>query len=184
MPSASDAPEESGSPDPYLREPDGTLYGPDFWNSTPGIEAMKLADTTPALRFFGIRVVDVREGEVEFAMPASHWLAQGFGVLYGGVIAYLADAALICTAGTSVPAATAFNSVDLKVNFLRPLVPGDGEIRARARVVHRGRTLAVGNCEMLDPSGKPAALASGNTVILPGRGWDRPVRVEEEFPAS
>ena len=56
------------------------------------------------------------------------------------------------------------------------------ELLARARVVHRGRTIAVGTCELLDRSGKPAAMASGTAVILPGRGWDRPVRVEEELP--
>lgn len=166
---------------PFSAEADGVVYGQDFWNATPGIEAMKLAATTPALRVFGIRVVEVRESEVELAMPASPWLAQAFGVVYGGAIAYLADAALICAAGTTVPAATAFNSVDLKVNFLRPVMPGSGELRARARVVHRGRTIAVANCEILDPAGKPVALASGTTVIVPGRDWDRPVRVEDEL---
>ena len=181
MPPVPDSGAQPDLPDPYLREPDGVVYGPDFWNRTPGIEAMKLAGTVPAFRFLGIRTVDVRESEVELAMPASPWLAQAFGVIYGGALAYLADAALICAAGTTVPAATAFNSVDLKVNFLRPVLPGSGELRARARVVHRGRTLAVSNCEILDPSGKPAALASGTAVILPGRGWDRPVRVEEEL---
>jgi uncharacterized protein (TIGR00369 family) len=168
-------------PDPYLREPDGVIYGQDFWNSTPGIEAMKLADTTPGLRWFGIRVVDVAESAVELAMPASPWFAQVFGVLYGGVLAHLADTALICATGTTVPAATAFNNVDLKVNFLRPVFPGSGEIRARARVVHRGRSVAVGTCELLDPSGKLAAVASGTSLILPGRAWDRPVLVEDEL---
>jgi uncharacterized protein (TIGR00369 family) len=176
--------DEPGSPDPFRREPDGRIYAQEFWDTTAGTKAMRFAETTPSLRFFGIRALDVREGEVEFAMPASPWFAQAFGILYGGAIAYLADAALICAAGTTVAAATAFNSVDLKVNFLRPVLPGTGELRARARVVHRGRTIAVGTCEILDPAGKPAALATGTALILPGRGWAGPVRVEAEFPAG
>jgi uncharacterized protein (TIGR00369 family) len=172
------------TPDPYLREPDGIIYPPEYWNTTPGIDAMPLAGTTPGLRWFGIQVADVREGAVELTMPASAWLGQAFGVVYGGAIAHLADTALICAVGTTVPAATAFNSVDLKVNFLRPVWPGSGDLRARAHIIQRGRTIAVGSCEILDPSGKPAAVASGTAIILPGRSWHSPVHVDEEFPAD
>ena len=77
----------------------------------------------PCFRLLGLRGVETREGAMTLAMPASAWLANAFGVLYGGATAFLADAAIILAAGTTVPAGTAFNSIDLKVYFLRPCCP-------------------------------------------------------------
>jgi len=51
-------------------------------------------------------------------------------------------------------------SVDIKVNFLRP-VAGDGStLEARAKVVHRGRSLTVGTAEVLGADGRPVARAA------------------------
>jgi len=80
-----------------------------------------------------------------------------------------------------VPAATAYSPLDMTVHFLRPVLPGDGRLVARGRVTHRGRTIAVTSCEIMDARGKLAAQASGSTLILPGRPWERPVNVGEEI---
>ncbi|MBV8301767.1 MAG: PaaI family thioesterase [Candidatus Dormibacteraeota bacterium] len=55
-------------------------------------------------------------------MAATPWLCNAFGVVYGGAIAFLADATVILAAGSTVDAGTAFNTMDLKVNFLRPVL--------------------------------------------------------------
>jgi uncharacterized protein (TIGR00369 family) len=118
------------------------------------------------------------------AMPASGWFCNSFGLLYGGAIAFLADAAMILAAGTTVPAGTAFNTIDLKLYFLRPALPADGELIARAKLVHRGRTIAVINCEITGPEGALIAQATGSVLILPGRRWERPVQVADEITAE
>ena len=68
------------------------------------------------------------------------------------------------------------------MNFLRPVMPSDGELVAHAKVIHRGRTVAVLNCEVRDPQGKLAAQATASFLILPGRFWERPVEVANEIP--
>jgi uncharacterized protein (TIGR00369 family) len=88
------------------------------------------------------------------------------------------------SAPTTVPAATAFNSIDLKVYFVRPVAPQHGDLTARARVVHRGRTIAVVNCDITGPAGNLVAQANGSILILPGRPWERPVRVADEIAAE
>src|SRR2546423_125079 len=85
---------------------------------------------------------------------------------------------------TDRPAATAFSPLDLKVNFLRPVAPYPGELVARARIVHRGRTIAVATCEIVNAEGKTVALATASVLILPGRSWDRPVYVEDELTSA
>ena len=39
---------------------------------------------------------------------------------------------MIVAVGSTLPAGTAFNTMDLKINFLRPVLPGEGELTAQA----------------------------------------------------
>jgi uncharacterized protein (TIGR00369 family) len=178
----------SDQTDPYLREVEGDVLGQEYWDATPGLTVMQqVAEGTfvpPCFRLLGLRGIEAREGAMTVAMPASRWLCNAFGVLYGGAIAFLADAAIILAGGTTVPAATAFNTIDLKVYFLRPVLPSDGELVARATVTHRGRTIAVVSCEITGPDGAVAAQATGSVLILPGRHWKRPVQVADEITAE
>ena len=138
----------------------------------------------PVFRLMGIRGLDLAEGEMTVAMPASGWLLNAFGVVYGGSLALLADAAITVATVTIVPPATAFSPLDLKINYLRPVFPADGELIAKARLVHRGRTITVVTCEIVNAAGKVVAIASGSVLILPGRPWDRPVHVEDELVST
>ncbi len=179
---------EAVEPAPYLTPAEGEVEGQDFWDSTPGIEVMRRyvsgAFVPPVFRFFGLRGVAVSDGEMTIAMPASPWLSTALGVIYGGALALLADATITTATATTLPSGTAFSPLDLKVNFLRPVVPHPGELVARARVVHRGRTIAVVTCEIINAEGKTVAMATASVLILPGRPWDRPVYVEDELMST
>jgi uncharacterized protein (TIGR00369 family) len=128
--------------------------------------------------------VEAREGAMTMSMATSGWLCDGFGVVYSGALAYLADTAITLAAGTTVPAATGFSTIDLKLYLLRPVLPVDGELIARATVTHRGRTIAIVNCEITGPDGALVAQAAGSVLILPGRHWTHPVHVADEITAE
>jgi uncharacterized protein (TIGR00369 family) len=174
--------------DPYLREVEGEVYDRGYWDATPGLTVMRQvvegAFLPPCFRLMGLRGLEVNEGEMTMAMPVSRWLCNAFGVLYGGALAFLADASIILAAGSTVPAGTAFNTIDLKLYFLRPVLPGEGELVARARTVHRGRTIAVVNCEITGPDDALIAQATSSVLILPGRHWERPVQIADEITAE
>jgi len=175
-------------PEPYLRDVEGEVYGQEYWDATSTLDAMgqvlEGSFLPPCFRLLGLRGVETAEGEMSIAMPASGWLCNAFGVVYGGAIAFLADAAIILSAGTTVPAGTAFNTIDLKLYFLRPVLPTEGELVARARVTHRGRTIAVVSCEISGTDGAVTAEATGSVLILPGRHWKRPVQVADEMTSE
>jgi uncharacterized protein (TIGR00369 family) len=81
----------------------------------------------------------------------------------------LADSALQSAIQTTAPAGCAVASIDLKVNFLRP-VPCDGrDLVSVGTVVHRGRSLVIANAEIVNASGKRVALATGSAMLQPGR---------------
>ena len=162
------------TPDPYLRSVVGGVIPQETWNTMSGFEMLRasLAGELPAppTRYLlGLRLVEATQGQAAFALPASEWLCPPTRKVQGGVIAMLADAALACAIMTVTPAGTAIAPIDLKVNFLRPGAADGRELRARGRVAHAGRTIAVAHSEVVNADGKCVALATGSALLLPGR---------------
>jgi len=169
-----DSPEYE-TPDPWARPPEGTILTQEVWDRMSGLEVLRARveddlPEPPICRLIGIRPTAAAEGEATFTLPASEWLCAGpRGRVQGGVVALLADSALSAAIGTTLPAGTAFASVDLKVNYLRPLASDGREATARGTVLHSGRRVAVASAEVRDADDKTVALATGSAMILPGR---------------
>jgi uncharacterized protein (TIGR00369 family) len=164
------------TPDPHMRRPvAGSPIPQEDWNRLTGIEAMQRCidgqASPPIYHLTGLRPTEAAEGSCTFVLPASPWLASPAPVLYGGAIAMLADAALSGAIMTINPAGGSFASLDLKLNYLRPVLPDGGLMTARATLVHRGRSMAVATAELFNDDGKKVALASSSAMLLPGRPW-------------
>ncbi len=181
-PGAPSEPMDSGptpvysTPDPYLRPVAGAPFAQEDWNRMTGMEVLRLCidDRTcapPIYHLTGLHPTEAEEGSCTFVLPASPWLASPAPVLYGGAIAMLADAALSCSVMTIIPAGSSFAPLDLKVNYLRPVLPDGSLMTARATLVHRGRSMAVATAEVTNEDGKRIALASSSSMLLPGRPW-------------
>lgn len=176
-------------PDPYLRPPQGAVRSPDEWEGSGGLELMRrwLGDDPPVPpvgMLTGWRATEVEEGAVTWTMPASPWFASASGAMYGGVIAMLADVAMNAALTTTLPAGTAYGTLDIKVNFIRPPQPDGRDLVARARVGRRGRTVAVMSAELEDGVGRLVAMAVSSAMILAERPWEpgRPVAPIDEAP--
>jgi uncharacterized protein (TIGR00369 family) len=163
------------SPHPYQRPVAGEVLSQEIWDGTDGLGVLQSLITgglpaPPIARLCGITPVAAEAGTTTWKMPASGWLcAPVQGRLYGGAIAMLAGTAIDGTVQTTLPAGTAFGPVDLKVYFLRPVAPDGRDLVARGTVIHRGRSIAIGTAEVFDADGKKVAVATGSSVILPGR---------------
>jgi uncharacterized protein (TIGR00369 family) len=174
-PMAVESPPKYTTPDPYLRPVVGAPFSQGEWNRMSGLEVLHTSiagdHPPPIYHLTGIRPTEAAEGSCTFVMPASPWLASPQPVLYGGAIAMLADAALSCAVMTINPAGGSFAPLDLKVNYLRPVLPDGGLMTAHATLVHRGRSMAVATAELSNEQGKRIALASSSVMLLPGRPW-------------
>src|SRR5579864_7964134 len=178
-PTARDAADPPGyaTPDPYQRLPaSGAPIPQETWDRKSGLEILRMCiddeDAAPPIHHLtGLRPIEALEGRCSFVLPASPWLASPQAFLYGGAIALLADAALSSAVMTISPAGGCFAPLDLKVNFLRPVLPDGGLLTALATIAHRGRTMCVATAELYNEAGKRIALASGSAMLLPGRKW-------------
>lgn len=165
---------DGDSPRPYQRPVRGEVLGQDVWDRMSGLEVLEgqLSGELPKppIHFLtGARPIEARAGEAVFAMPCHEWLCSPLGTVEGGTIAMLADDALTSAIQTMLPPRTALGSIDLKVNFLRPVPPDGRELVARGRVRHSGRSIAVAEAEVLNADNKTVALATGSAMVLAGR---------------
>ena len=164
------------APDPFLRPAEGEVIPQSVWDETTGLDLVQLwrkgeRATSPTCSLLGLRFVEVAESSVTLAMPASMWFCTGFGTFYGGAVSAFADASINAAVTTTLPAGTSFATLDLRMNFLRPVTPDGRELIARATVEQRGRTIAVSTVRIDDADGKRVAMATGSAMISEGRPW-------------
>jgi uncharacterized protein (TIGR00369 family) len=156
---------------PYVRPAEGVVMPEAVWQTQPGLEILRgwidgSLPAPPISHLTGLRPAAAEEGRCGFVMPATGWLASPTGAVEGGALVMLADAALTGAVQTTVPAATRFAPIDITVKFIRPVMPGAGELSAGAQVVHRGKTLAVAEGQVRNAQGKLVCVAIGSAMIL------------------
>lgn len=183
--------EKYPTPDPYLREVQGHILTRGELISRSGAELMNAyirgeIEPPPISLLTGLRPTDAGDGWSTWQMPCSGWLMSPSSAVYGGAIAFLADAALLGAVQTVAEAGTGYAALDIKVHFLRPVFPDGSELAATSRVIHRGKRLAVASAELRNAAGKLVATATGSSMLLPGRMADlaAPLVPEDEAAAE
>jgi uncharacterized protein (TIGR00369 family) len=125
----------------------------------------------PMVSLLGLRLVEVAEGRVVFAGTATEQFYNGLGVAHGGFVATLLDSALGCAINTLMPAGCAFTTLELKINYTRPLRREAGEVRCDARVIHAGNRVATSEGRVFDANGKIYAHGTTTCIVVES---DRP----------
>ena len=168
---------EYDTPDPFERRPAmGFVIPQELWDEHTGLELLRMLiagelDKPPLSYLTGMVATDADEGTCTFTMPAHEHLCSPLKTVQGGTIAMLADATMLCAAQTTIGPRTAMFPVDLKVNFLRPVFPDNTLLTARANVVHRGKSVAVVNCEITNAEDKRVALGIATVLIRADAAW-------------
>jgi uncharacterized protein (TIGR00369 family) len=160
--------------DPLRRQVEGEVLPQEVFERRSGLEILRALiagelPRPPIYHLTGLRLTEVTEGAATVELPCSKWLSTSAGTIQGGFTAMLAESAMGAAAFSTVQPGTAVASLDLKVNYLRPVFPDDEPIVAKARIIHRGRTLAVTTVGITNAEGKQVALATGSSMYLPGR---------------
>ncbi|HEX2030338.1 MAG TPA: PaaI family thioesterase [Actinomycetota bacterium] len=179
-PHLEDLPRVSSEPfeddDPFRRPVAGSPLPQDVWDRMSGLEVMRgfiAGDLPPPpiSHLTGLRPIEAGEGTAAFVLPSSGWLTSPIGTVQGGATAMLAETVLATAVQTTCPPRTAYAPLDVKVNYLRPVFADGRDLIGRARMVHRGKTLAVAHAQLENADGKTVAVATGTTLIREGSPW-------------
>lgn len=121
----------------------------------------------PIASHFGMQLVNVDEGTVTFECHPNESHYNPIGMVHGGLVCTLLDSALGCAAQTLLPAGTGYTSIELKVNYLRPVTADSGPLRCVGRVTKPGRRVSFADAEVVDNQNKVVATASGSLLVFP-----------------
>jgi uncharacterized protein (TIGR00369 family) len=124
----------------------------------------------PVAQALGIEVVSADPGKVRFSMPVHAFLTNHLGVLVGGAVSTVMDIALGCAVLSAAQPDQDMVTVDLRVEFLRPVTADGEEIVVDAEVVHLGRNRALAEGRAVDGTGKLVAVGSSNCLVRPKAG--------------
>jgi uncharacterized protein (TIGR00369 family) len=118
------------------------------------IERMAVAELKEKLRSsntakqFGFVLAEAEPGRVVLRMRVDERHMQVHGAVHGGVLAALADTAGGLATYIALPRGKRVATIEMKINYLEA-VEG-GTVEAEARLIRRGRHVAVVDCEIRD----------------------------------
>ena len=124
-----------------------------------------LHETMPLCATIGARALAMGADEVVLAVEWAPGLCTSGGLLHGGVLMALADAAGGACAFANLPEGAAGTStIESKTNFLRAV--RGGTLTATARALHVGSTTIVVETELHDDDGRLVGKVTQTQAVL------------------
>ena len=122
-------------------------------------------------RYLDVQVDDAGDGWVKLRVPVRDPLRNAAGApVHGGVLSALVDMAVggaLSTTNENAAGGVGQTTLDLNVSFLA--AASDGEIRAKGRLLRRGRSIAFGEARITDDKGQVLALGRATYMIIAPR---------------
>ena len=136
-----------------------------------GLEVMKrvLAEgggRSPISALLDFDMTHAEVGRVKFVGRPGPQHLNPIGIVHGGFAATLLDAALWSAVQTTIEPGFGNTTVDLKVNYFRPMTAQMGEVTCEAWIVNRGSRVAFAEAQVSDAAGKLYAHGASTLMIL------------------
>jgi uncharacterized protein (TIGR00369 family) len=118
----------------------------------------------PIMSLTGMSFSEVSSGLVVMSLAPQECHYNMLGAVHGGVVATLLDSVMGCAVHSTLPAGRGYTTVEIKVNYVRPLTVDIDSLRAEGRVLHAGRRIATAEAALRD--GANRLYAHGTTTCL------------------
>jgi len=130
----------------------------------------------PIAELIGMWVAEASEGRVVIAIEPAEYHYNPLGMVHGGIAATLLDTAMGLAVVSMLPAATGFTTLELKVNYVRPLTDKTGMMYCEGKIIHMGSRIATAEGRLTEASGKLYAHVTTTCLVsrhesLLGKGW-------------
>ncbi len=123
-------------------------------------------DGAAIAELMGFAPVEAEEGRVVFAAVPERRHYNPIGTVHGGLAATLLDSAMGCAVHTKLPAGVAYTTLEIKVNYVRPMTASTGPVRCEATLIHLGGRTATAEGRVVDGQGRLYAHATTTCLIL------------------
>jgi uncharacterized protein (TIGR00369 family) len=121
----------------------------------------------PIAKLFGFALAKVAPGLAVFTLPIGEHMYNPIGSVHGGTAATLLDSVMGCCIHTLLPAGRVYSTLEIKINYLRPITDALADVTAEGRVINLGRKAAFSEGKIFDAAGKIYATGTSTCAV-----WD------------
>lgn len=123
----------------------------------------------PIAKSMGFILTEAEPGRAVFEGAPTADFLNPLGTIHGGWTATILDSALGCCVHTIIKKGQAYTTVEMKVNYVRALMPDTGLVRCEGKVVHAGGRIATSEARLVDGRGRLIAHATETCLIFDAR---------------
>lgn len=120
----------------------------------------------PIQRTLNFRPVEVASGFIAFVGNPKFEYYNPLGSIHGGYTAAILDSCMACAVHSTLEAGYSYATLEIKINYVRPITCETGEVRAEGKVIHSGKRIATAEGRLLDSAGKLYAHGTTTCLIL------------------
>jgi uncharacterized protein (TIGR00369 family) len=121
----------------------------------------------PIVNLMNMTLVSAEVGKVTFTCDPHESQYNPIGTVHGGLVCTLLDSVAGCAVQTTLPKGQAYTSLEIKINYLRPVLATTGTLTAVGTVTKPGRRAAFAEGTVTDSEGRLVATASSTLLVFP-----------------
>ncbi len=145
------------------------LISLEIWKNEKPIEVFRkmVARELPAPPIgesFDFLLNEIGNGRAVFEGKPHAKFYNPLGTIHGGFICTLLDSAMACAIHSTLDAGKGSTSVEIKVNFVRPIFEKTGSLKAVGEVINVGKQIASADGKLIGEDGK--LYAHGTTTCF------------------
>jgi len=118
----------------------------------------------PISGVFDFDAASVEKGRVVFTGTPDARFYNPIGTVHGGWAATLLDSCMACAVHSTLEPGQGYTTLEIKINYVRPMNERTGRVEAEGKVVHAGRQVATAEGWLRDVQGR--ILAHGTTTCM------------------
>ena len=123
------------------------------------------APPPPLALLLGFKIESVEEGHVIMTIEPAEYHYNPLGIVHGGLAATLFDSSLGCAVQSMLLPGHFAPTLQLQLNYIRPLTISTGKVYCSGDVIHMGKRSATAEGRLTDAGGKLYAHATGTFLI-------------------
>ncbi len=120
----------------------------------------------PAAVLLGYRVTEVEIGRAVFELEPVEYHYNPVASVHGGVASTLLNSAMTAAIISTLPIGITCSTIEMKVNFVRPITSKTGLVRCEGKIIHVGSRTGTAEGKLIDHQGKLYAHGVNTCMII------------------
>jgi uncharacterized protein (TIGR00369 family) len=108
----------------------------------------------PIANLVGYNIFEVDHGYAVFELHPAEYHYNPFATVHGGILSTLLDTTMTASVLSTLPKGFSCTTIEIKVNFIKPVTADTEVLRCKARPIHIGKRLATVEGQLKDKNGE------------------------------